>query len=230
MRYLFISDLQIPFHLPDALKFCVAVQKEFKIPSNHIYCVGDEIDQYWGGLWEKDPDALHTINSELYEAKQELLRWYRAFPEMKLAVSNHGLRWAKRAFKAGIPSQMLRAYQDLLEAPAGWKWRDEWQIKSKHPMRVIHGLGYSGQMGHVNAAIDGGVSTVIGHLHSYPAVNHIRRAGLKIWAMNTGSLIDTEAYAFQYGREMRNKPGLGVGVVVDDGLTPLFLPYERFKA
>ncbi len=170
MRYLFISDLQIPFHLPDALKFCVAVQKEFKIPSNHIYCVGDEIDQYWGGLWEKDPDALHTINSELYEAKQELLRWYRAFPEMKLAVSNHGLRWAKRAFKAGIPRVYMRAYTEFMQAPKGWQWRESWQLDG---VLFIHGDGFSGKDGAIKAAQGHRKSVVVGHIHSFAGVQFV---------------------------------------------------------
>jgi hypothetical protein len=227
-RGLFISDLQIPFEAEHALRFCQAVAKEFKIPPDHIYNVGDEVDQYWGGLWDKDPDALHTPNSELYESKQKLLKWYRAFPQMKLAVSNHGMRWAKRASKAGLPSQMIKSYQEILEAPKGWQWKDEWIIKGKRaPVRMVHGVGYGGAQGARNAAMDAGVSTIIGHLHGHAGISTIRTARQNLWSMNVGCLIDVEAYAFEYGRDSRNKPCLGVGVVVDGGLTPIFVPYER---
>lgn len=226
-RFLFISDLQIPFEAKHALKFCQAVQKEFRIPKENVFNVGDEIDQYFGSAYQKDPNGWYTASSELSATRDKLRAWYKAFPDMRLAVSNHGLRWAKKAFDAEIPSQMLRPYQELIEAPAGWKWREEWLVKAKHPFRVIHGMGYSGQSGTKNAAIDSGMSTVMGHLHSFAGVWPIRTGGLKIWALNTGCLIDEEAYAFQYGKYSRNRPVLGVGVVLDSGLTPLFIPFER---
>lgn len=227
-RFLFISDLQIPFEAQYALKFCKAVQQEFKIPKENVFNVGDEVDHYFGSSYQKDPNGWYTANSELAATRDKLRAWYAAFPEMKLCVSNHGLRWAKKAFDAEIPSQMIRPYQELIEAPEGWKWSEEWRIASKHPMRMIHGCGYSGQSGTRNAAMDAGVSTIMGHLHAHAGIWLIRTMGRAIWGLNTGCLIDTEAYAFHYGKYSRNKPCLGVGVVIDGGLTPIFIPYERF--
>jgi hypothetical protein len=51
---------------------------------------------------------------------------------------------------------------------------------------------------------------------------------MSIWAANSGCLIDVEAYVFNYGKESRFKPTLGCSVVIDDGRTPIFIPYERF--
>lgn len=230
-RFLFISDLQIPFHSRHSLAFCRAVQKEFRIPPENVYCVGDEVDEYFGSQFNKDPDAIHTPNSEIRASKEVLQGFYRAFPLMKLAVSNHGLRWAKKAFEAEIPSQMLRPYQEIIGAPKGWVWKDRWVIKGKRaPILMIHGMGYGGQSGARNAAMDSGMNTVIGHLHSHAGVSYINTVGRNIWAMNTGCLIDVDAYAFNYGRDMRNKPVLGCGVVLDGGITPVFVPYERINA
>lgn len=222
-----LSDLHEPFSVNGGVAFCKAVQKEFKIPPWHVYASGDETDHYFGSRYEKDPDGWYTANSELKATCEKLRAWYRAFPMLKLAISNHGLRWAKRAYEAEIPSQMLKPYQELIEAPVGWQWKYEWRVKTAKPFRLIHGMGYSGQQGHVNAAIDGGESTVIGHLHSFGGATHIRRSGLEVWGLNVGCLIDAESYAFHYGREMRNKPTLGVGVVLDGGRTPLFVPYQK---
>lgn len=227
-RFLFISDLQIPFEAADALKFCKAVQKEFKIPDDAIYNVGDEVDQYFGSAYKKDPNGWHTANSELAASREKLTRWYRAFPDMKLAVSNHGLRWAKKAFEAEIPSQMIRPYQEIIHAPQTWVWKSEWVIKTKYPIKMIHGMGYSGQTAHRNAAMDHGMNVVIGHLHSNAGIAIINTHGQRIWGMNVGCLIDEESYAFAYNKYQRQKPILGVGVVVDGGLTPIFIPYERF--
>jgi len=230
-RYLFISDLQIPFEAANALKFVQAVAKDFNIPTNtqgSIYNVGDEVDHYFGGQWAKSIDGHHTALSEIETTKDRLKAWYQAFPFMRLAVSNHGLRWARKAFEAEIPSQMLIPYQKIINAPKTWVWRDRWDIFCKHPIQMIHGMGYSGQNGHRNAAIDAGMNTVIGHLHSHAGISYIKTGGRQIWGFNTGCLIDEHAYAFEYGKHNRQKPVLGVGVVVDSGLTPIFIPYERF--
>lgn len=212
---------------------CLSVEhskKNLKYRQDSIYCVGDEVDQYWGSMFDKDPDALHTPNSELYECQRRLTGWYRAFPQMKLAISNHGLRWAKKAFKAGIPSQMLIPYQKLISAPRGWVWREDWEIRFRHKMvYMIHGLGYGGMYAYRHAALDNGCNTVFGHLHANAGIARIKTKRQDIWGMNVGCLINVPAYAFHYGKDARFKPWLGAGVVLDGGRTPLLIPYERFR-
>lgn len=189
-------------------------------------CVGDELDQYFGSQYLKDPSINFSAAEEIEISKKKLKAWYRAFPKMMLCTSNHGLRWVKKAINAEIPSQLLRPYKEIIEAPYGWGWKDEWRFKCKYPWRSIHGMGYSGQNGARNAAIDAGISTVIGHLHSYAGISMINTYGSNrlIWAMNSGCLIDTESFAFAYSKYSRNKPTLGCGVVIDDGKTPIFIP------
>jgi hypothetical protein len=228
-RYMFISDCQIPFEAPKALEFCRAVQKEFQIPNQNIYNVGDEVDLYHGSMHKKDPDAPLSPTEELEIAIKKLKQWYRVFPEMKLATSNHGLRYLRKAFEADIPSQLLKGYKELLDAPKGWVWKDRWIIDAgKTKICMIHGMGYSGARGHVNAAIDSGMNTVIGHLHSQAGINYINTESRKIWGFNTGCLIDPDSFAFKYGKYNRNKPVLGIGVVLDGGISPHFIPYESF--
>lgn len=227
-RALFVSDLQIPFEARDALSFVQKVAKEFRIPKDAMFCVGDEVDQYWGGMWEKDPDASHTATSELQESRRRLQEWYKAFPQMKLATSNHGNRWARKATNAGIPSQFLKAYHDLLEAPKGWVWKDHWLIRmGRAPVHMFHGVGYSGATAYRQAAIDKGLNVVFGHLHSNAGIAHIVTDNGKRWGMNVGALIEPSAYAFHYGRDSKFKPWLGCGIVIDGGLTPILIPYER---
>lgn len=227
-RWLFISDLQIPFEHAYALKFCRAVQREFKIPAENVYCVGDEVDQLFGGRWPKDPDIPLSAVEEIQVTRQKLRAWYRAFPRMRLAVSNHGMRWAKKASLAEIPSQMLKTYQEVLETPKGWEWKERWVIKAKRPMVMIHGLGYGGMYAYRTAAMDMGANVVFGHLHANAGIAHVVTANQACWGMNVGSLIDKGSYAFAYGKDSRFKPWLGCGVVIDDGATPILLPLERF--
>lgn len=194
-----------------------------------MICVGDEIDQYFGSQYRKDPSIHFSAAQEIKIAKQKLLSWYRVFPKMKLCISNHGSRWAKKAFESELPSQMIRDYQEVIEAPAGWKWAQNWLIKCKYPFFVHHGTGYSGQAGARNAAVDSKLSTVIGHLHSHAGISFVETMGSEraIWGLNVGCLIDVNSFAFEYGKYSRHKPILGVGVVIDDGKTPIFVPYGK---
>jgi len=231
-KSLIISDLQVPFEHAKSLEFCLSIKKEFQIPdinkdgSPGIINIGDELDQYFGSQYLKDPSVNMSAIDEINISKKKLRAWYRAFPKMALCTSNHGLRWVKKAVDAEIPSQLLRPYKEIIEAPDGWVWKDEWRFKWKYPFRAIHGMGYSGQNGARNAAIDAGISTVIGHLHAHAGISMVNTYGSDrtIWAMNVGSLIDIEAFCFNYGKYSRNKPNLGCGVVIDDGKTPIFIP------
>lgn len=225
--------MQIPFEAEHALRFARYVQRHYGIPDDHILNVGDETDGYHAGQWPKDPNSKLSAKEELSITKQKIAEWGAAFPKMKLAVSNHGLRWVRKATAAEIPQEVLRSYKEIIGAPEGWHWANEWIIKTKHPFRIIHGLGYSGLQGHRNAAIDAGMSTAIGHLHSFAGISTVRTGStldlspsLKIWGMNTGCLIDIESFAFFYGKEGRQKPALGLGVVFNEGSTPVWLPYD----
>jgi len=218
-NYLIISDLQIPFEHNDALKFCFHLKHHYKIPDENILNVGDELDQYWGGLWDKSPEAAHTANQEIKISLDKLHEWYCKFPEMKLCLSNHGSRWIRKAFAAQIPSQLLRCYRDVIQAPEGWRWQKHWKIKSKLPFIIEHGDDWGGQFPHVTAAIHNGMSTAMGHHHTKLGVEYIKTNGLDVWGAIAGSLIDFDQYAFEYARNAKLKPQVSVLLVVNDGKT-----------
>lgn len=226
---LIISDVQEPFGLCSAIDFCREVQKEYGVKDEDCYNAGDETDNFHGGMWPKDADYGHTPHQELLEARKAMKEWYRAFPKMKLAISNHGLRWVKKALASGIPAELLQDYKKIFAAPDSWVWKEEWRHGGKHPWRLIHGMGYSGKDGARNAALDAGISTAIGHLHSFAGVHFMQPLGRSspIWGMNTGCLIDVKAYAFKYGKYNRAQPTLGVGVVIDSGRSAIWVPYRR---
>lgn len=232
-NYLIISDLQIPFEAEFALEFCKYLKRHYNVADDNVLGIGDEVDQYFGSLYQKDCNALLTPTSEIGISIEKLKMWTKTFPKMRVCMSNHGMRWAKKAAEAEIPYQMLRMYQDVLQIPKTWRYKLEWIINTKHKFRIIHGMGYSGQNGHINAAMDSGMSTAIGHLHAHMGIAHLRKGisnryapAQKIWGMNTGCLIDTESFAFHYGKDNRNKPALGASVVVNSGATPIVVPYD----
>lgn len=222
--YLTISDLQCPFEDSRALPFCKYLKRHYKIPDENILCVGDEVDQYWGGLWDKSPDADYTSNQEIAATKDKLRAWYDAFPLMKLCDSNHGSRWKRKAFAAQIPSQMMRLYQEVIESPPGWQWRKYWRIPTKHPFIIEHGDDWGGQFPHVAAAIHNGASTIMGHHHSKFGVHYIKTNHLDIWGCVAGCLIDFDTFAFEYARNAKFKPKNGAVVITNNGRMPICIP------
>lgn len=222
-----IPDLQIPYENEKALTFCAYLKKHYKIPDSNILNVGDEVDAMHGGLYDKDPNAEDSAVHEIKIAREKIKEWAAVFPEMKLCISNHGLRWLKKATLAQIPSMLMRRYEDVFEMPKGWKWQEEWRFENlKHPFRMIHGMGYSGRNGHHNAVVDSGMSTCLGHLHSHAGINYIKTMGQKqmLWGMNVGCLIDEDAVAFKYGKYNRQKPCLSAGLIFNQGSTPVLMP------
>lgn len=191
-----------------------------------IYNVGDETDQFWGGLWDKGAEFGHTPNQELEAAREHLRPWYEAFPEMKLCTSNHGERWKRKASHAQIPSQLLREYKEVIGAPQGWQWKKHWIVPTKHPVLVEHGDDWGGQHPHIDAALYNGMSTAMGHHHSLAEITHLQTARQRLWGAVCGSLIDFEAYAFEYARRFKKKPVIGTLVGLNHGKMPLFVPIE----
>ncbi len=225
-NYLVIPDLQIPFEADGALDFCLELKERFKVKDEHVLCVGDEVDQYFGSLYKKSPAAHHTPGSEIDDAKTKLKEWYKAFPKVMVAESNHGQRWAKKAAEAEIPSQMMRKYQDVLEAPKGWRWQRTWVVDaSKKKFGMTHGMGYSGVFAHRQLAINSGMSMLHGHL-THAGIAHVKTELMDIWGMCVAALIDVDAYAFHYGKDNKFKPNLGAGIVADGGTAPLWFPYS----
>jgi hypothetical protein len=220
-----VPDLQIPFEHKEALGFVSYLKKHFNVPKENMLCVGDETDQYFGSLYEHDPDAKHTPASEIADSIERLREWYSAFPIMKVAVSNHGMRWARKAASAGIPSAVVRRYRDIIEAPASWQWEDRWLIDMGNAKTILtHGMEYGGKHALRQAAELEAHNVIFGHHHSVAGVVHVRTPSAQKWAACGGALIDDEAYAFRYGRFARSKTIQGAIVIVNGGLTPIHIP------
>lgn len=210
---LVIPDLHCPFEHPDALDFLKAVKKKF-MPSKFV-CLGDEADFHAFSKYPKDPDGL-TAGKELELAKEHLVHFYVEFPEMLVCTSNHTVRPLKQMFMTGLPEAMYPTYATLLNAPDGWLWANQHVIDD---VLYIHGEGRSGQNAHTQFLKAYKRSVVIGHIHGHAAVSYEG----EYFAMNTGCLIDTKAYAFKYARHMPIKVNLGCGLVIN-GRSAHFLP------
>lgn len=211
-----ISDLQAPFQHRDALKFLSWVKAKYK--PTKVVCMGDEMDLHAISNYTSDPDGM-SAGDEFQKGLDVMHELYKLFPKAMACTSNHTARGFRKAFEAGIPSRFLKGYKELLEAPEGWAWADRWVIDG---VAYEHGEGFSGRQGAVNCAEKNGRPTVIGHLHSHAGIQYSANEQTLIYGFNTGCLIDRHAYAFRYGKHMRHKPILGVGII-DKGV-PSFIP------
>lgn len=223
LNYLIIGDLHTPYEHKKALSFCKKLQKEFKVPDNGVISAGDITDQYWGSQYSKDPDSMTGPKGEIIECAEHLKEWYDAFPKLRISEGNHCVRWARMFVGAGIPSEFMRRYRDLIGAPDTWHWQREWVIEEKHPFMVTHGSRF-GVAALKDAAFIEGLSVAYGHHHTVGGVQHIKTSKRQLWAAATGCLIDVESFAFAYGRDNKLQPILGSVVVVDNGSTPIFIP------
>ncbi len=209
MRILVISDLHAPYTHPDATEFLRGLKKDVK--PDCVVCIGDEIDAHGWSRWDPDPDAKGP-GDELAAAIDTLSPIFDLFPNVYVCESNHGDRAYKAAARARIPAAFLRPVREVICAPRGWKWADNWVHDE---ILFKHGDGFSGQNGAMTAAQAARSNTCIAHIHSWAGLQHHANECNTIFAMNVGCLLDTKARAMAYGKNYPHKPVIGCGVIID---------------
>jgi predicted phosphodiesterase len=214
---LVIADTHIPFCRPGYLEFCRLIQEQYNCGT--VIHIGDEVDNCALSAWEKDPDGL-SANSEYRKALKEMAKWYKVFPEVKVCIGNHSERMFRMARTAGLPKRFLRGYEDIWEAPEGWKWANHWEVGN---VMYTHGTGSSGSNAAIARATFARQNTVIGHIHTEAGVRYSASSKDLVWGMMLGGAIDDKAYAFAYARDHIKKSIVGVGVVLNNSI-PLYIP------
>jgi hypothetical protein len=208
-RILFISDTHAPYAHPDAWKFLDALKSKHK-PTRIIH-LGDEIDGHAISFHDHDPD-LASPGYELKAAVKQLSGLYSIFPEAEVLWSNHGSLWLRRAFKAGLPANVMKSYEQILSAPPKWSWHKELVINlGGQLLYAFHGKSSNG----LAASQKIGASIVQGHFHTSFSIQKWRAIDQVRWSMICGCLIDLESAAFKYQESNILKPIIGTGLVID---------------
>ena len=211
-----VGDLHCPFMHKDALAFLRAIKNKYSF--DEIVFLGDEIDGHALSQYKHDPDGF-SAGHELDKAVEQLYDVYELFPTAKICTSNHTMRPFMKALDSGLPQRVLKELHDILEAPVGWKWAEEWIIDG---IVFEHGEGFTGPLGASRCAIANMRPTVIGHIHSHAGIMYAANKSSLWWGFNVGCLVDNSAYAFKYGRTMKYKPILGAGIIQEG--VPRFVP------
>lgn len=214
-----IGDLHEPFTHRKYLSFCQRTRDAVK--ADKIVFIGDEIDGHAISYHEHNPDGL-SPGDELKLAKRHLRKWFEAFPEARVCISNHGSLVYRKGKTAGLPSGVFKDYKEMYGAPEGWQWGLRFEIDG---VLYIHGTGFSGAMGALKAAKEHRQSVVLGHSHSYGGVAYSACHRDLLFGLNVGCGISPSRYAFEYGRDFPARPTLGCGVIAD-GKRGHFIPME----
>jgi hypothetical protein len=209
MRLLAIGDLHTPFHHEHAFDFLRDLKREFKPEA--VVNLGDELDAHGWSRHDRSPDAPGQ-KDELRGAKGHLKTLAKLFPKMKICTSNHSSRHLRKAVRAGLPSDFIRELRDVLDAPVGWEWSDEWIVDGT---LFIHGEGYSGQNSALAAARANRCNTVIGHVHAWAGVQYHVGPQDQIWGMNVGCLVNAGSIAMEYAKKNANRQMLSSGIILD---------------
>lgn len=214
-----IGDTHEPFCRKGYREFCYEVFNKFGCG---IIChAGDEIDNHAISYHESNPNG-HSAGKEAELAQFAMNEWYKMFPEVRVCIGNHTALIERQAQTAGLPKKFIKTYEEIWEAPKGWKWALQWEIDN---VIFTHGTGSSGQNGAINRARDNRQSTVIGHIHSFGGVLYSASDRDMIFGLNVGCGIDVNAYAMEYGKPFPKRPTIGCGVVID-GRIGLFVPMD----
>ncbi len=213
---LVISDLHSPFLHLDTVPFLSAIKRKYS--PGLVIQIGDLVDLHSLSSYNAEPEA-DSIKTEIEKAVKELAPIYRMFPRVKMVLGNHDIRIAKKAAGVGIPKFLLKDLREIYQIPKGWDISHKWFIDG---VVYEHGTGLSGKGAANKAAMTNMRDTVIGHVHSNVSISYIANSEHLIWGLSVGALIDNDSYAMKYGRAIRNKPIVGVGII-KNGI-PLFHP------
>ena len=206
---LVISDLHCPYQHPDALSFLKAVKSKYT--PDAVVCIGDEIDAHALSYHEHNPD-LPSAGEEFDLAVEVLKKIYKLFPVCTVVESNHGSMVLRKAMTAGIPARAIKGYNDILEAPKGWKWAFDCTLKTPMgPVYFCHGK--SGSPGKL--ASQYGLSTVQGHFHEKAQINYISTPEKLMFDAHTGCLADDNSLALGYNKVNPKRPIVSLLVIIN---------------
>jgi hypothetical protein len=199
-RILCLSDMHQPYSHPDTLRFLTALKAKYK--PTRVVCLGDEVDNHAMSFHDSDPD-LPSAGPELRTAIKKLKPIYELFPIVDVLDSNHGSLYYRKGKHHGIPRKALRDYNELLEAPEGWKWHNDLLLRLPTGNHVYFHHGLSSEI--MNVVAKRGVCVVQGHYHTSFGVRFVSTPLALLWGMQIGCSIDKKSLAFAYDKLMLDR-------------------------
>ena len=219
-RVLILSDIHFPYQHKDLFKFLQHLKDKYS--PTRVICMGDEMDHHALSFHDSDPD-LPSAGDELRRALPFVQELYRMFPEMDILDSNHGSLVYRKAKHHGVPKHYIKSYNDVLGVGNGWKWSYDLTIDLPNGTKCYFHHGKSPDVVKLSQVM--GMSAVQGHYHSVFKVDYWANPNGLYFGMQTGCLVDRDAYAFAYENCNLKKPIIGTGLIIDSHpiLEPLIM-------
>lgn len=208
-RILFLSDMHIPFHHSDSLKFIDKLVKKYK--PTLVISGGDLVDGAAIKYHEINPE-LPSAGDELIQVRSYLKQLYKRFPSLIIIRGNHDILSERKAITAGIPSQYMKALPDVWQTPK-WQMYDNLTLTLPNGEKVFvtHGMMRNG----LSLTKMYGVSTVQFHYHLVSGINYIATPEHLLWSMQCGCLVDNRSLAMAYMKNIAGKPVISTGLIIN---------------
>lgn len=209
---LVISDLHIPYHHIDSVRFLAACKEELLSKRSIIISVGDEVDGHDLSFHNSIKD-LDSAGIELEKTKGYIKEIEDIFPKMDITSSNHGDLIYRRARAEGIPLDYIKPLPEVYGVKK-WAWHDSIILETNAGhVYICHGK--TAAYGKLCKEV--GMSAIQGHYHGKFELTWHRNPLGDRFNMYVGCLIDYKSLAFEYGKNNLPKPILGVGYIDEDG-------------
>jgi predicted phosphodiesterase len=204
------------------------IELAHKWAKNHdpdlIVQIGDMGDQKGWSRWPKDPDDPNP-KDEYLALKSQAKYLAKLFPKMHLITGNHDRRWMKKAAEAGIPSELVRAPDEVFNHP-GWIWHTNprhhaWTNTKRGKVLFIHGDELAGTP--IQKAINLGCNVVQGHTHK-ASITYKQTFDRFVFGFESGHAMDVTSKAADYAASNPLMSVAGFGVI-QYGL-PFFIPSD----
>ena len=209
-RVLFISDMHIPYHHKDTLKFLTHLKKKYN--PTRVICLGDELDKHALSYHDHDPD-LPSAGDELRRSIPVIQKLYELFPKMDIIESNHGSLVWRKAKTSGIPKHYIKSYNEVLGVGDGWKWSFDLTITLPDGKKCYIHHGKSSDV--LNLSQQMGMCAIQGHYHETFKIHYWGNPTGLYWGMQCGCLVDDSALAFNYNNVNIKRPIIGTGLVIN---------------
>lgn len=207
---LIISDTHFPYHHPDMFKFLKKLHKKYNFKT--IKHTGDMIDNHTGSFHEIEYGTLSPKEEHL-EAKKNVQKLYKMFPNMTVIIGNHGSMSYRKAKTAGIPEDHIKSYNDMYGVDWDWVDKDYFKVDKYNSCLLVHSMGantLSNARNHSHCSIQG-------HHHSRYGIEYFSDTNQLRWSMTVGCLIDMHHPAFNYASKATlNRPVIGCGGIINN--------------
>lgn len=205
-----IGDIHEPYCLEGYREFCIETFEAWGCDT--FVQIGDLVDHHALSFHDSEP-LLKGATGELEDARETLLPWYEAFPELTVTTGNHDLIPARQLKKVGMDAEVwMRPLKEVYSMPEGWEIVDTCRIDG---VLYHHGYTANGVNGFRNDAIKRMCNTVSGHAHGNAGISATASEHRLVWGMAVGCGVDVHSMAMVYGKHFLMKPIIACGVVID---------------